>query len=144
MGGGNFNLGSLSKQTWTRRDWWTWELKNQYTVQLTSLKEGVQRGHAKCQHMPGLDNSTNVCSRFNMGYQNFFVVQAYTFGSVYNGWPFFALLSVLATQLNNLNLVGLFFPYHQDKAREVSSAFKTLSCGRLKSTHHTQMGEHLV
>merc|ERR1719331_1835177 len=66
----------------------------------------------------------------------FFVTQAYTFGSVYNCWAFLAVLSVLATQLNTLNLNQIFFPIQEDDSRRtVSPAIRVLSCGTIKERH---------
>lgn len=69
----------------------------------------------------------------NLEYKSFFVTSAFTFGSVYNMWAFFALLSVLATQLNNLNLTNIFFPELTDetqlKRRRVTTGLTLLTCG---------------
>jgi hypothetical protein len=136
---GTFQLGSLEKSSFTQRDWFSFVTYNSYAVQVNSLAEDAKRGRDKCAMLP-FENTTsvseNICSRYFLEFRDYFVTQAYTFGSVYNCWAFLAVLSVLATQLNTLNLNQIFFPFQDDHSkRTVSPALRVLSCGTLQENH---------
>jgi hypothetical protein len=136
---GTFQLGSIEKSSFTQRDWFSFVTYNSYAVQVNSLPEDAGRGREKCAMLPfGNATSTgeNICTRFFLEFRDYFVTQAYTFGSVYNCWAFLAVLSVLATQLNTLNLNQIFFPIQEDHSRRtVSPAIRVLSCGTIKERH---------
>merc|ERR1719331_318376 len=84
---GTFQLGSLEKSSFTQRDWFSFVTYNSYAVQVNSLAEDAKRGRDKCAMLP-FENTTsvseNICSRYFLEFRDYFVTQAYTFGSVYN------------------------------------------------------------
>lgn len=82
-------------------------------------------------------DGTNFCSRMFFEFEEYFITHGVIFGSIYNQWAIIALLSMLGTQLNNLNLVNILFPMRTKKSdrRVVSPGLTYLTLGFIKENH---------
>jgi len=166
---GSLAIGTLSKATYTQKDWLRYQSYDDYVPQYTQMDESYGRGVSKCKTLPPLhgrnDNivkctkdgceptlktrtfnktqshenvaGTNFCTRFHFEFSEYFITKGVTFGSMTNCWALLALFSVLATQLNNLNLISIIFPRREKKVdtREVNRGMWLLTCGLIGTTH---------
>lgn len=152
---GSFMLGTVQKESYEMNDWFKNTHYDNFVLSSTTLKEENGRGKAKCGGLPPAvwtmqhcaedgcqteakeSADTNYCTRLFLQYDQFFITRGVSFGSVTNIWGIIALLSIMATQLNNVNLIQLFFPFKSKKIhhREVSTPLYYASCCLLRSTH---------